>query len=151
YPANVDPKECTLITAFTKDRTRWAHAECINVRDGKRYHLALEQSSKLDKFIPQTFGYVLRLYLRHPEPKSLAPDGTACAPDTRGLLQRSSIMAGRLRFVGKETDRRWTEGEDPSLLTFAPVEYLSSGGVIADSALMNEILKRGVRELMRGT
>jgi hypothetical protein len=110
YPANVDKNNCTLTTSFTKDRTRWAEAECINVHDGKRHRLALEQSSKLDKFIPQTFGYVLRLYLSHPEAKSLAPDGAACAPETRGLLKRSSITAGHLRYVGKETDRRWTEG-----------------------------------------
>jgi len=28
------------------------------------------KSSQLDKVIPQTFGYVLRLYPRHPESKS---------------------------------------------------------------------------------
>jgi hypothetical protein len=151
YPANVDKNSCTLITAFTKDRTRWAEAECINVRDGKRYRLAAEQTSNLDKFIPQTFGYVLRLYLRHPEAKSLAPDGTECATDTRGLLKRSSIIAGQLRFVGKETDRRWTEGEDPSLITFAPVEYLPSGKVAADMDLRMRVAGVGVRELMRRT
>jgi hypothetical protein len=151
FPANVDKNHCTLITAFTKDRTRWAQAECINVRDGARYQLALEQSSKLDKFIPQTFEYVLRLYLRHPEAKSLAPDGAECVGDTRGLLKRSSIIAGRLRFVGKETDRRWTEGEDPSLITFAPVEYVPSGKVAADADLRTKIANRGLRELMRQT
>jgi hypothetical protein len=151
YPANVDKNKCTLITAFTKDRTRWAEAECINVRDGKRYQLAREQNSKLDKFIPQTFGYILRLYLSHAEAKSLAPDGTACGPETRGLLKRSSIIVGHLRYVGKETDRRWTEGEDPSLLTFAPVEYLPSGKVAADADLRTRVADRGIRELIRKT
>lgn len=94
YPANVDANNCTPITAFTKDRKRWAEAECINVRDGKRYRLALKQSHKLDKLIPQTYEYVLRLYLRHPEAKSVAPDGTPCVADTRGLLKRASIVAG---------------------------------------------------------
>src|SRR5262249_24797440 len=105
----------------------------------------------LDKFIPQTFGYVLRLYLRHPEAKSLAPDATPCLPDTRGLLKRSSITAGQLRYVGKETDRRWTEGEDPSLLTFSPGEYLPSSKVAADEDLRTKIADMGVRELMRKT
>jgi hypothetical protein len=151
YAVNVDPDNCTLITAFTKDRKRWAQAECINVRDGKRYRLALTQSSKLDKLIPQTFGYILRLYLCHPEAKSLAPDGTTCAADTRGLLKRASINAGELRFVGKETDRRWTEGEDLSLLTFTAIEYLPSGKVAADPTLKDEIASAGLRELMRET
>src|SRR6266849_5634619 len=103
YPANVDPNNCTPITAFTKDRKRWTHAECINIRDGKHYQLALVQGKNLNKLIPQTFGYVLRLYLCHPEAKSLAPDGTTCGADTCGLLKRASIHAGELRYVGKET------------------------------------------------
>lgn len=40
------------------------------------------QGKNLNKLIPQTFGYVLRLYLCHPEAKSLAPDGTTCGADT---------------------------------------------------------------------
>ena len=48
---------------------------------------------------------------RHPEAKSLAPDGTACAPETTGLLKRARMIAGDIRYVGKETDRKWEEGE----------------------------------------
>ena len=148
-PANVDPTNFTPITPFTQHRDLWSNAECTNVRDGKVYRLALEQSPKLDKLIPQTFGYILRLYLRHPESKSLAPDGTSCEAITRGLLKRASIIAGQLRFVGKETDRRWEHGEDLSLLTFKAIEYAPSGKVVADRKLRNEIAKRGMRELMR--
>jgi hypothetical protein len=151
YPANVDPNNCTVITAFSKDRKRWAHAECINVRDGKRYRLALRQSAKLDRLVPQTFGYILRLYLCHPEAKSLAPDGTTCVADTCGLLKRASIVGGELRYVGKETDRRWTEAEDLRLLTFAANEFLPSSKVVADPTLRNDIVSRGLRELMRET
>ena len=151
YPANVDPKNFTPITPFTRKRERWSQAECTNVRDGKIYHLALRQSSKLDRLIAQTFGYVLRLYLRHPESKSLAPNGAPCEAGTRGLLKRASVITGQLRYVGKETDRRWTEGEDISLLTFKPIEYVPSGKVAADAVLRDEIAKHGVRELMRTT
>jgi hypothetical protein len=48
--------------------------------------------------------------------KSLAPDGTPCTGATQGLLLRSKIIAGRLIPVAKETDRRWEQGEDPSML-----------------------------------
>ena len=115
------------------------------------YRLALRQTSKLDSLIPQTFAYLLRLYLRHPESKSLAPDGTRCEASTRGLLKRSSIVAGKLRYVGKETDRRWEPGEDLSLFTFKPLEYIPCGKVAADPILKDEIAKRGMRELMRMT
>jgi hypothetical protein len=151
YPANVDPKNFTPITAFTRKRERWSRAECTNARDGKVYRLALQQSSRLDNLIPQTFGYILRLYPRHPESKSLGPDAGPCEAGTRGLLKRASVIAGHLRFVGKETDRRWTEGEDISLLTFKPIEYVPSGKVGADTKLRDEIGKRGVRELVRMT
>jgi hypothetical protein len=107
YPAGVDPDQCTPITAFTKDRKRWSNAECINVRDGKRYQLGLRQTSKLDKLIPQTFGYVLRLYLCHPEAKSLAPDGTHSLESLRGDEWRRGenarfTWAGRSRYVHVE-------------------------------------------------
>jgi len=99
----------------------------------------------------KTFGYILRLYPCHPESKSLAPDGAPCEAGTRGLLKRASVNGGQLRYVGKETDRQWTEGEDISLLTFKPIEYIPSGKVSADTKLGGEIAKRGLRELMRTT
>ena len=133
----------------TRKRERWLGAECTNARNGKVYRLALQQGSKLDKLVAQTFGYILRLYARHPESKSLAPDGTTCKAGTRGLLKRASIIAGQLRYVGKETDRRWTEVEDLSLLTFKTMEYVPSGKVAADTNLRNEIAKQGLLELMR--
>ncbi len=116
------------------------------------YRLALRQTPKLDKVIPQTYGYVLGLYTRHPESKSLAPDGSPCTADTRGLLQRASIIVGGLQYVGKETDRRWEHGEDLSLLDFKLVQYQSSGQMVAaDASLRDEIAKHGLRELMRRT
>jgi len=152
YPAGVDPNHFTLITPFTKQRERWLEAEFINVCDGKTYRLATRQSAKLDRAIPQTFGYVLRLYPYHPESKSLAPDGTSCAATTRGLLQRASVAAGKFRYVGKETDRRWEQGEDLSLTSFSPVEYSVSGKMaVADAAILEEMSKRPMREMMRKT
>jgi hypothetical protein len=152
YPAGVDPNHFTLITPFTKQRERWMDAECINVCDGKSYRLAPRQSSKLDKVIPQTFHYVLRLYRHHPESKSLAPDGTPCLGNTCGLLQRASVTAIKPRYVGKETDRRWEQGEDLSLVHFTPVEYSPLGKVVvADAALISEMAKHAIRELMRKT
>jgi hypothetical protein len=56
------------------------------------------------------------------------------------------------RYVGKETDRKWDQGEDLSLLGFVPVEYNSSGKMaVADHELRAEVSKHGLRELMRRT
>jgi hypothetical protein len=97
-------------------------------------------------------GTQLRTYPCHPESKSLAPDGIPGSASTRGLLQRASISAIRPRYLGKETDRRWEQGEDLSLMSFMPVEYLLSGKMaVADEALLNEMAKHPMRELMRRT
>jgi hypothetical protein len=54
--------------------------------------------------------------------------------------------------VGKETDRRWEQGEDLSLTSFSPVEYSASGKMaVADVALLEEMSKRPMREMMRET
>ena len=78
YPAGVERDHFTLIAPFTKRSTDWLRLPCINVHDGRSYRLALQQTSALDRVIPQTFASILRLYLTHPEAKSLAPDGTPC-------------------------------------------------------------------------
>jgi hypothetical protein len=71
---------------------------------------------------PSQFARLLIEYQEHPEAKSLAPDGTPCEADTSGLLRRAHIVAGEFRYVGKETDRKWEEGDDPSILEFKTTE-----------------------------
>lgn len=91
------------------------------------------------------------LYTKHPEAKSLAPDGSPCTCETRGLLQRSSVIATSRRYVGKETDRRWEQGEDLSLLEFKAVEYQGSKQVVASDEIKEQILKTGIRKVERET
>jgi hypothetical protein len=152
YPKGVDRNEFTLIAPFTKDRKGWVNLPCINVSDGKQFALSLKQNLDGSRVVPQTFGYVLRLYPCHPESKSLAPDGTACSERTVGLLLRASVTAGHHHFVGKETDRRWEHGEDLSLKQFKVLEYRPAGGMVTSSrSLRSRIASSGLRELMRRT
>lgn len=150
-PANVDSNHLTLVTSYTSNRSDWLNSECINIFDGQIYRLALEQTPKLDKVIPRTYGHVLYLYTKHPEAKSLAPDGGSCTCETRGLLQRSSVVAASRRYVGKEADRRWEQGEDLSLVEFKTVEYEGSKQVVASDEIKEQILKTGIRKLERET
>jgi hypothetical protein len=123
----------------------------VNIFDGEIYRLALEQIPKLDKVIPRTHGRVLYLDTKHPEAKSLAPDGSSCTCETRGLLQRCSVLAASRRYVGKETDRRWEQGEDLSLVEFKTVEYHGSKQIAASDEIKQQILKTGIRKVERGT
>jgi len=151
HPADVDNSRFTLVTSFTSKRSEWLKSECINIFDGKVYQLALEQTAQLDKVIPRTYAHVLYLYTKHPEAKSLAPDGAPCTCDTRGLLKRSSVVAASRRYVGKETDRRWEQGEDLSLVEFTSFEYQQSKQVVATVDIKESILKAGIRRLERDT
>ena len=152
YPAGFDPSTFKFITPFTSNRKEWKKLKGINLSDGQTFEMEMSPSGKQDKVVPESFRIVLRHYLRRPESKSLAPDGTPCVADTRGLLQRASIVAGRIIPVGKETDRRWEQGEDISLVDFRVLEYQPSGEmVIAEPTLIDKITNQGLRETMRKT
>jgi hypothetical protein len=53
--------------------------------------------------------------------------------------------------VGKETDRRWEQGEDLSLVEFKSFEYQQSKQVVAGEDIKQNILKVGIRKLERDT
>ena len=84
-------------------------------------------------------------------PQDLAPDGTPCTCETRGFLQQCSVVAASRRYVGKETDRRWEQGEDLSLVEFKTVEYQASKQVVASDEIKGQILKTGIRRIERET
>ena len=71
-----------------------------------------ENNPPYNVVFPSQFARLLLQYQQHPEAKSLAPDGTPCGPDTRGLLKRAHVTGGEFRYVGKETDRKWEEGDE---------------------------------------
>jgi hypothetical protein len=98
---------------------------------------------------PSQFARLLIEYQEHPEAKSLAPDGSQCGPETRGLLKRAHIIAGEFRYVGKETDRKWEEGDDLSLLEFKTTEYGRSSKVMASEDIKKEIAEIGINKCAR--
>src|SRR5262249_11603785 len=63
---------------------------------------------------------------------------------TRGLLQRAHVLAGEIRYVGKETERKWEEGDELSILEFKTSEYGRSNKVIATEDVKTKILKIGI-------
>ena len=102
-----------------------------------------------------TFEDLLYRYMKHPEAKSLAPDGGPCKGDTRGLLQRAHITAGEFHRIGKESDRRWEEGDDLESLMREPIDYdkdkkVSSEGMAKPKeSLVRKIKKIGFPALIQ--
>ena len=94
-------------------------------------------------------------YIRHPEAKSLGPDGKPCTAETRGLLQRAHITAGRIRYIDKETSSMWAQGDDLSVVTdndetgFRVIEYGKGRKVMLPDSVKHEMREMGLRELRR--
>jgi hypothetical protein len=98
----------------------------VNIHSGEKYKMVdctKEKNPPYNVVFPSQFARLLIEYQEHPEAKSLAPDGTQCEAGTTGLLQRAHVTAGELRYVGKETDRKWEEGDDISVMEFKTTEY----------------------------
>src|ERR1700693_474315 len=73
-----------------------------------------------------------------------------CTGATQDLLLRAEIIAGKLIPVGKETDRRWEQGEDPSLLDFRRNEYRTTARMAVASVSDRRRWKKiGARNLIR--
>jgi hypothetical protein len=108
-----------------------------------------ENNPPYNVVFPSQFARLLIEYQEHPEAKSLAPDGTSCEAGTRGLLQRAHITAGTFRYVGKETDRKWEEGDEISVLEFKATEYGRAKRVVASEEVKSEIERIGINKCAR--
>ena len=150
YPKGFDKSNFIFITPYESDRKKWSALLGVNLVDGESYKIAMQPTMNQDKVIPDSFRILLRKYLGKPETKSLAPDGTSCSGTTRGLLQRARITAGNLVPVGKETDRRWEQGEDPSMIDSDIFVYEKRTRlVIADASERKKFAAIGLRRLAR--
>jgi hypothetical protein len=132
------------------DRSKWRYLQGINLFDGIGYQIAMSPTGRQDKVIPESFRIILEQYLKKPEVKSLAPDGTPCVGTTQGLLRRTKIVAGRLIPVGKETDRQWEHGEhlsmvNPKIHVFETQKKMS----VADLSDRRRWRQTGIRSGMR--
>jgi len=141
-----------LVCPFSSDQERWIDLECINVHDGKKYRMVnCKEVGNIPEsaVFPSQFARLLIDYQEHPEAKSLGPNGNPCKADTRGLLKRAHVIAGEIRYVGKETDRKWEEGDEISILEFKTTEYGRSKKVIASEEIATEILEIGINKCAR--
>src|SRR5579864_5270981 len=151
YPAGKDPSNFGLIMPFSKHREEWLKTKAIDTHSGKPYSICLlDPKGRTKKIEVKCYGNILGSYREHPEAKFLGSDGEPCNKLTRGLLRRSHIVANQHRYIGKETSRKWEQGDDPSLVDFQCAEY-SDGKTVADEELKRQILEFGIRKTARAT
>ena len=65
------------------------------------------------------------------------------------MLKRAHIIAAEIRYVGKETDRKWEEGDEISVLEFAATEYGRKGKVVASDDVKAQISTIGINKCAR--
>src|SRR5260370_3353410 len=65
------------------------------------------------------------------------------------MVKRAHVTAGEFRYVGKETDRKWEEGDEISVLEFAATEYGRTTRVVASEELKNDIRNIGINKCAR--
>jgi hypothetical protein len=124
FPKHVKRKDFMLIAPYSSKRPNFYKLRYINVHDGKSYALAPLNQKKDSDASPMTLEKVVRSHALHPEAKSVGPDGFPCTGFTRGLLQRARIIAeGPPILIGKETDRRWEQDDDPSIFEALLIEH----------------------------
>src|SRR5450755_555509 len=131
-----------LVAAFSSKQDGWFDMRCVNIHTSKQYRMVDCTKAKNpphNVVFPSQFARLLIEYQEHPEAKSLAPDGTPCEADTKGLLKRAHIVAGEFRYVGKETDHKWEEGDDISVREFKATEYGRAKKIVAETAIADEI------------
>jgi hypothetical protein len=122
---NLSSLPITLLGPFEKDSARWDKMPYIDIHTGTVH--TLNPPSLL--VLAQMFEMVFSQYVRHPEYKSLAPDGTPCKADSHGLLKRYPVTASAFHLIGKETERGWEQADDISTLLPSLVRYQNSGVV----------------------
>lgn len=143
-----------VIVPHSSAQREWKKLEGIDIHNKNRR--GNYRRYKLDDpdFRPFTYAHMIEEYVRHPEAKSLGPDGQPCIEETHGLLQRAHITAGQLRYVDKETSSMWSHGDDLSVISddevgFRMVEYGKNRKVVLPESVKQEIRNIGQRELRR--
>jgi len=152
---NKPDKKPMVIVPFSSKQREWPKLKGFDIHNKDRRGKFRCYRMDDPDFHPLTYAHMMEEYVRHPEAKSLGPDGKLCTTDTRGLLKRTHITAGRIRYIDKETSSMWAQGDDLSVVTdhdetgFRVIEYGKRRKVTIPDSVKRVIEEMGQRELRR--
>jgi hypothetical protein len=90
-----------LVTRFNKDSEEWSAATYYNVRSGEPCSITTGESGS-DNVLPvRSYRSVVNAYVNNAESKFNGPDGSQCHPWTRGILQRTHVVARVSRRISQ--------------------------------------------------
>jgi len=123
----------TKVAAYCENPELWQTCEYISLKTGQKTRLSsLAQDCEGDESfviddVPHRLKHVIGNYSKSIEHKSLAPDGSKCTSETRGLLRRRPIRAsGVFHWIGKEVDRGTST--DPEYYSDEPLTRYGKSG-----------------------
>ncbi len=106
HPSRVDPERFQLIAPFEKDPSKWLDRPWTDRYSGKRYEITTRgYTGGIGVARVKSYGEVISEFRGHREDKSLAPEGSLCAPETCGLLRRRPVVVRDVKYIGKESNR----------------------------------------------
>jgi len=152
---NKPSKKPMVIVPFSSKQGEWSKLEGIDIHNRNRRGEWRRHKLNDPNFHPLTYGHMIEEYVLHAEAKSLGPDGKPCTAETRGLLQRAHITAGRVRYIDKETSSMWAQVDDLSVVTdndetgFRVIEYGTRKKVTVPDSVKHAMRDVGLRELRR--
>jgi hypothetical protein len=139
-----------LITRFTKNSEEWADAKYYNVRTGETCGITTSESKSKNVIPVRSYRSVLNAYVNNAESKFNGPDGKQCWVWTRGLLQRTHIVAGEHRYCGKEFKRKLEEGPVDHDVEFKCKVY-ENGRIVAGPETLRQLASLSERQISKKT
>jgi len=138
-----------LITRFDKDSEEWSGATYYNVRSGEPCSISTGNSG--DNVIPvRSYRSVVNAYVNNAESKFNGPDGNQCHPWTRGILQRTHVVAREHRYCGKEFKRKLEQGPVDHEVE-AKCKLYGNGRVAAAPETLRQLVRFSERQIRAGT
>jgi hypothetical protein len=105
YPTGIDPTRFQLIAPYTLDARQWKKRPWLDHHSGGTFRITTTGEVGAPGIARvKTYRDVVAEYRIHPEAKSADPYGAPRGPGTVGLLQRRGVTAGRIRYIGKESN-----------------------------------------------
>lgn len=105
-PPRCDPQRFRPIAPFSRDPGMWQAQRWVDAYSGTPLAVTTRHSGHGTHVIRlKTIGDIVGAYERHPEAKSLGPDGRPCVATTRGLLRPRTVHAEEVIALGKDTHR----------------------------------------------
>ena len=98
----------------------------------------------------RSYRSVLNAYVNNAESKFDGPDGKQCSSWTRGILQRTHVVAGEHRYCGKEFKRKLEQGPVDHEVEFKCKLY-ENGRVAAGPETLRLLASFSERQIRKAT